>query len=112
MPGEAPGLAASPRPAAARQLPCTALLARATRPSLRSAWPSPSPPHRPHLASCPRSRFARARELVGPAGCASPGPRDASCNVADFIYNKDLENSAGSLFLWGMGGWEQLCGVV
>lgn len=67
-------------------------LARATRPSLRSAWPSLPPPHQPHLASCPRSRFARARELVGPTGCASPGPRDASCNVADFIYNKDLEN--------------------
>lgn len=69
------------------------------------------------LCTCWGDAVAAAGDAVaGDAAWSSlgpgSGPREASCNVAEFIYNKDLENDGGSAFLRRWGGGQYGAGEV
>lgn len=83
----------------------------------------PPPPQMPAprlallLCTCWGDAVAAAGDAVaGDAAWSSlgpgSGPREASCNVAEFIYNKDLENDGGSAFLRRWGGGQYGAGEV
>lgn len=85
-------------------------LARATRPSLRSAWPPPPAGRTSPRARAPASHAPRS--WWDPLGARHPAPGTPPAMSQTLFTIKTWKISGVSSFLWGMVAWERLCRVV